>query len=536
VTPTSKYPRIEVCLGRNPAPRWQLEIASQLRARWPGGVGIRAGTRKRPASTPLLARRIRALEPVDLAEYELEASEFGPEATGVLLDFSCGEGGAEPTIRAALPTLRLCALGGDLAEQGLPFAAELLAGEPSTSVRLELFTAGDGASADSVELGRWRVTPERYVEFANGVLGDLPKAIERVLHSIDWQGPPRLPGASSALGDRSSTTRLFRGSSFKIFGCMLLGVGRRLWHDLFRHEQWTIGIAEAPIGTFLNDHERPPIRWLPPRSRREYLADPFGVDLADGLLVYAERLDYLRAKGTIVALRFNDPKSEPERQLSLEYDSHLSYPFLVSDGDRLLGIPENFQSNAISLYELDPEHPSQWRKRRVLVEPFAGVDATVLQWNGRWWLFATDRDSGPDSHLYVWHAPVVDGPWTPHMFNPVKIDVGSARPGGTPFVVDGRLYRPAQDCTHTYGARVAINEITRLTPTAFEENVVSYVTPEEGSAWPDGLHTLSACGERLTLLDAKRVLFSPAAMWSAILNIARNVITRFRSRATVDAN
>ncbi len=36
-------------------------------------------------------------------------------------------------------------------------------------------------------------------------------------------------------------------------------------------------------------------------------------------------------------------------------------------------------------------------------------------------------------------------PWVAHARNPVKTDARSARPGGTPFVVDGVLYRPGQD-------------------------------------------------------------------------------------------
>ena len=39
----------------------------------------------------------------------------------------------------------------------------------------------------------------------------------------------------------------------------------------------------------------------------------------------------------------------------------------------------------------------------------------------------------------------------------VKTDVRSARPAGTPFVYQGELYRPAQDCSRTYGGSIVIH-------------------------------------------------------------------------------
>ncbi len=40
-------------------------------------------------------------------------------------------------------------------------------------------------------------------------------------------------------------------------------------------------------------------------------------------------------------------------------------------------------------------------------------------------------------------------------------------------MLDGALYRPAQDCSVTYGGAVVINRIDRLTPEEFSEQPVS---------------------------------------------------------------
>lgn len=101
----------------------------------------------------------------------------------------------------------------------------------------------------------------------------------------------------------------------------------------------------------------------------------------------------------------------------------------------------------------------------------------------------------------MWFAPSLDGPWQPHPLNPVKSEVTSSRPAGTPFVHDGRLFRPAQDDSGSYGRAMVINEVLRLTPEAFDEVVATRLGPF-GSGRPLGPHTLSAAGDR-TLLDGK---------------------------------
>jgi hypothetical protein len=128
-----------------------------------------------------------------------------------------------------------------------------------------------------------------------------------------------------------------------------------------------------------------------------------------------------------------------------------------------------------------------------------------------WWLAGASDPGGAQfgSDLHLWYATDITGPWTPHPSNPVKTDVCSARPAGTPFVADGALYRPAQDSSSTYGSRVVINRIVTLTTRCFREEPAAFVAPDSQGPYPDGLHTLSAVGA-MTLIDGKRLAFSPA--------------------------
>ena len=97
---------------------------------------------------------------------------------------------------------------------------------------------------------------------------------------------------------------------------------------------------------------------------------------------------------------------------------------------------------------------------RVLLDGFPGCDATPVEHDGRWWLFCGNQDDRGTERLYLFMADALTGPWRPHPGNPVKADAGSARPGGLPFVHEGVLYRPAQDCSRTYGGALVLNRVT----------------------------------------------------------------------------
>jgi len=89
------------------------------------------------------------------------------------------------------------------------------------------------------------------------------------------------------------------------------------------------------------------------------------------------------------------------------------------------------------------------------------------------------------------------------------------------------LYRPAQDCSRTYGGRVIINRVLTLTPLAFRETQVATVEPDRTGRYPAGLHTLSQVGD-ITLIDGKRVVFSPAEFRRVLLHYLRALGGRAR--------
>ena len=103
----------------------------------------------------------------------------------------------------------------------------------------------------------------------------------------------------------------------------------------------------------------------------------------------------------------------------------------------------------------------------------------------------------------------------------MKTDVRSARPGGLPFVHEGALYRPAQDCSRSYGWRISVQRVARLTPTEFAEETAAVLEAAPDSPFPDGRHALTPVGD-VVLIDGRRTVF----VWAALLAFLRILARR----------
>jgi len=234
------------------------------------------------------------------------------------------------------------------------------------------------------------------------------------------------------------------------------------------------------------------------------MADPFAIVKNGKIYVLCEEFDHGGSKGRIICFEVLGEDQLSEAKVVFEPPYSISYPYLFEYQGDIYCVPETYQTRELSLYRAQT-FPCDWIRVGTLLADFPAVDATIFQHEGRWWLTCGDEHlaHGLD-RLFIWHADDPRGPWVPHEKNPVKIDVSSSRSAGTPFTHNGNLYRPAQDCSQTYGGRVVLNRIVKLTRTEFQEEVVSFVDPDSRGPYPDGLHTVSSAQD-ITFVDGKRL-------------------------------
>jgi hypothetical protein len=244
-----------------------------------------------------------------------------------------------------------------------------------------------------------------------------------------------------------------------------LGLNVNRWRISYRFHG---GRTVAATGLLAGE----PWRNLPDDGRRFY-ADPFAFEWQARHFIFVEEFRDGATKAVIsVAEVFRDGAPTTPRTV-LEEPYHLSYPQVFDHGGETWMLPEGGSGGNLVLYRA-ASFPDHWVRHAILVANRELFDATLLEHEGRLWLFASERDgfgSASDT-LVVYHAPKLEGPWVPHASNPVRIDRAAARPGGGFVRTGDRIVLPMQDGTEGYGGGLGLADLIQL-----DERVVKLSQP-----------------------------------------------------------
>ena len=360
----------------------------------------------------------------------------------------------------------------------------------------------DGASYDR--------TLRRVISLAVALPAD---AVRRYRAAVSEDAPAPLPMHPTRVTRARAALLATRCAVRRIGGA----VARRLVH-----ERWRLGVLHTTPAAIVAGAPAT-ISWLDlPRGR--FWADPFPLVSNGRVEVLCEGYDYRRDRGYLARVALEGHRvAGPPNDLA-RFEHHLSYPYVVEDGDVRYVMPEQSQARRVALYTVADDGI---REARVLLDGIAAVDPTLIRHDERWWLFVTDAAVDDNGALLLFHASALDGPWMSHPLNPIVRDVRCARPAGTPFAIGGTLYRPAQDCSTGYGARIALARVDVLTTRAYRETVVAHVAPPTRGRGRHGLHTL-AVRDGICVVDGKDLVFDPAAT----LAFLRSDVRRLRRTAS----
>lgn len=289
-----------------------------------------------------------------------------------------------------------------------------------------------------------------------------------------------------------------------------------------RTDFWKVGIVPVRVEDLDArglSAARERITWLPEAGPWRYLADPFGLVRGDALHVFVEAFDYRVKRATIERHEFGLPDLAWRRKATvLDKPFHLSFPQVFEhDGDVWM-VPETFQAGEIALYRACDDTLDHWERECALLRGLPGADASLIEHDGRWWMFYTLVGSGgrDQRELHLAHAPALFGPWTPLAGNPVRVCREGARPAGRPFVGrDGVLTLPVQDSSTGYGGATRLLRFVHLTPerVEFEASSERLTGDLASDSHTEGLHTLNRCGDAFTLIDVKRIDRSRGKQW-----------------------
>jgi hypothetical protein len=251
-------------------------------------------------------------------------------------------------------------------------------------------------------------------------------------------------------------------------------------------QDWSIGIymGESPFTFPESQSIKNPVLYAEDVTdvSAKFVADPFLINENSIWYMFFEVYNRKSKHGDIAVAISHDGIKWKYEQIVLDEPFHLSYPYVFKWENDYYLIPESYETNSIRLYKAI-DFPLRWSFVSTLAEGRDFLDPSIVHFNDKWWIFVSQI--GNDT-LRLYYAENLIGPWREHPKSPiVEGDKNIARPGGRVLVYEDRIFRYTQDDDPTYGNQIWAFEITKITPTNYEERKVSEdpILKASGSGW-----------------------------------------------------
>ncbi|MBC7523432.1 MAG: hypothetical protein H7239_03210 [Flavobacterium sp.] len=246
-------------------------------------------------------------------------------------------------------------------------------------------------------------------------------------------------------------------------------------------KNWKIALKEESKGyLFLNQPEH------------SFWADPFLISRDNKHFVFFEELNKTTNLGEIACVQLDESFNIELKKTIFKDDTHFSFPNVFYHNDGFYMLPENSEKNSLSLYKATL-FPFEWSFHKTIIDNCKLVDAVWVYHNEYYWLFANkveDYEYDNNDALYLYYSKNLDSnQWLSHKQNPICTDSSRSRGAGAIFKKNGKLFRPAQNCSKFYGANIVLNEIIELSIENYEEeyNKAIFPAPEY-----HGIHTINS--------------------------------------------
>jgi hypothetical protein len=275
----------------------------------------------------------------------------------------------------------------------------------------------------------------------------------------------------------------------------------------FKLFNWNIGFVRNDIENILSEQKIVlEINWVKHSYRDRFFADPFILSISDNEIhVLVEEFFYKEWKGIITLLCIDKMSYEIiNRKVLLDLPTHLSFPFIYRENEKIYVLPENSQSGKLTLYKYHADSISLEFEKIILDVP--AVDSVILKEGGRYYLFCTVSGRHTDSDLHVYYSDSLLGAFIPFKKNPIKSDLMSSRLAGDFLRYGENIYKISQKCSPSYGCGLVFSKINALSPDNFEETAIRVAYPVH--PYPRGLHTCNTY-KGVTVIDGLTTLFSP---------------------------
>lgn len=250
--------------------------------------------------------------------------------------------------------------------------------------------------------------------------------------------------------------------------------------------------------------------WIKDSYNKGWFADPFIIRVEDDdFVLLVEEFKYNIRRGVISQLRIDrNDYSIKEVKTVLDTGSHLSFPAYYRKDNKLYFYPESAERGATYLYEYDE---SECKAREIcMINPNKVADTTLVElpknvMGGGEFQFSTTYPNYDENLLDIYSFSGTECPMVLPPVMTLKTELMTARNAGMVFNVNGKLYRPAQDCTNSYGECVEIQEMK------FDGNGISLHPVNRifspNAVYIDAFHTFNVFENKWVAVDARRKRF-----------------------------
>lgn len=219
---------------------------------------------------------------------------------------------------------------------------------------------------------------------------------------------------------------------------------------------WTLGFIKGDIAEQIlhNDFR---VHWMHNPYKDRWFADPFILDVTeDDIIVLVEEFYDPIQRGRISRLII-DAHTYQLKSVDpvLELPTHLSFPAIIRIKGDIYIYPENSAGNELSLYKYDTKTNVCKKVKRIIDKPL--TDAIITCCFNREMIFTTCIPHQNGNLLQVYENQDGEFKLRKEMSFPSNI----ARNAGDWFCIDGKVYRPAQNCNIRYGGSMILQEVTR---------------------------------------------------------------------------
>jgi len=225
-----------------------------------------------------------------------------------------------------------------------------------------------------------------------------------------------------------------------------------------------------------------------------WFADPFFLSMENNhIQLLVEEMVYSTGRGILTHL---DIAVQDEKYILkthtpiLSLTTHLSFPIIWRENEKVYVYPENWQGGALRIYEYDAQNKKLVNPIVLIEDPL--VDSQIFKDNGKYYVVGSVKGDGASSeYLKCANVYVSDNLFGPYnhictLTSDRKIERGAGEiyREGTDWI------RPVQKCDKAYGEAVILNKLY-FDGNVLEEKEIAVIEPDENMRKGKCLHTIN---------------------------------------------